>query len=88
MRISRFDVFIPGAFPEYTYVNRTFINSRTKEIRDPEREVSDALQQKGRVVLVSGPSKSGKTIVSYESAKSPNAPSRRSKNENYKWSRT
>jgi len=61
--ISRFDVFIPGDFPEYSYVNRMFINLRTKMPRDPEGEVSEAFQQKGIVLLIAGPSKSGKTIA-------------------------
>lgn len=63
MPLSRFDVFIPGAFPEHTYVNRTFTNRRTNLVRDPEREIADAFQQKGRIVLISGPSKCGKTIA-------------------------
>lgn len=63
MTLSRFDVFIPGDYPEHTYVRRTFVNLRTNIPRDPEEEVSEALRQRGRIVQVAGPSKSGKTIA-------------------------
>lgn len=63
MPISRNDVFNPWAFPEHTYVNRKFHNHRTHKLRDPEIEVSDAFKQKGLILQVTGPSKSGKTIA-------------------------
>lgn len=63
MALTRFDVFIPGDYPEHTYVRRKFINPRTRLPRDPEDEVREALNQRGRIVQVAGPSKSGKTIA-------------------------
>lgn len=49
------DVFTPGAFPENTYVDR--------QDAKYEREMKEALQSKGMLVSLSGPSKSGKTVL-------------------------
>ena len=49
------DVFVPGSFPEYTYVHRS-----AKGLEDILR---DALSTQGNVVSLSGPSKSGKTVL-------------------------
>lgn len=59
--ITRFSVFVPGAFPAYSYVRRTFKHARTGETIDPEKQISDALKQPGIIAQVVGPSKSGKT---------------------------
>ncbi len=48
-------VFTPGAFPNHTYVERT--------VDGLEQTVQDALATQGQVVSLSGPSKSGKTVL-------------------------
>lgn len=48
------EVFTPGAFPQYTYVERD---------EGREQRLRDALSVPGYVVSVSGPSKSGKTSL-------------------------
>jgi hypothetical protein len=48
-------VFTPGAFPLYTYVERT--NKRYEE------RLRDAIDTQGQVISISGPSKSGKTVL-------------------------
>jgi len=59
--ITRFSVFVPGSFPSYSYVRRTFRHARTGEDFDPESQIADALRQAGIIAQVVGPSKSGKT---------------------------
>lgn len=49
------DVFTPSDFPEHTYVARD--DDRL------ERRLRDALETPGEVVSISGPSKSGKTVL-------------------------
>jgi len=49
------DVFTPGAFPLHTYVERSD--------RNYEDRLRDALEIRGQVVSISGPSKSGKTVL-------------------------
>lgn len=49
------EVFIPGSFPEETYIERTD--------RNYEKDLADALSMDGIVVSISGPSKSGKTVL-------------------------
>lgn len=49
------DVFVPGSFPEYTYVQRSSKNY--------EQTLRDALSTPGQVISLSGPSKSGKTVL-------------------------
>lgn len=49
------EVFTPGAFPTYTYIER--------EQDRFETALSDALNTPGQVVSLSGPSKSGKTVL-------------------------
>lgn len=49
------DVFTPGHFPEHTYVERADVGL--------EQRLRDALDTPGEVVSVSGPSKSGKTVL-------------------------
>lgn len=53
--LSAHDVFTPGAFPEHTYV------ARGEE--DLEEKLRFALRTKGQIVSLSGPSKSGKTVL-------------------------
>jgi hypothetical protein len=55
LKLFATDVFTPNAFPEHTYV-----------VRDGERlerELRQALQTPKVVVSISGPSKSGKTVL-------------------------
>ena len=59
--ITRFDVFVPGAFPQYSYVNRVFTNKRTNLAFNPESQISNVLRQSGMIAQIVGPSKSGKT---------------------------
>ena len=59
--ITRFSVFVPGAFPQHSYVRRTFRHGRTGEDFDPESQIAEALQKPGIIAQVVGPSKSGKT---------------------------
>ena len=49
------DVFIPGSFPTETYIQRSD--------KDYETVLRDALSIDGMVVSISGPSKSGKTVL-------------------------
>lgn len=55
MPLKATDVFVPGAYPEYTYVER--------EGDQLENTLRDALDTPGQVVSLSGPSKSGKTVL-------------------------
>ena len=55
MSIRAQDVFTPGAFPQYTYVERS-----QQGLEDTLR---DALDTPGQIVSLSGPSKSGKTVL-------------------------
>lgn len=59
--LTRFDVFVPGDYPRYSYVKRKFQHRRTGEIVDPEKQIIEALKQRGMIAQVVGPSKSGKT---------------------------
>jgi hypothetical protein len=59
--ITRYDVFVPGAFPQYSYVSRVFHRPRTQKLFDPEEDIKKALKQTGMIAQVVGPSKSGKT---------------------------
>jgi len=59
--ITRFTVFVPGDFPQHSYVRRVFKHRRTGEKMDPEGMIGDALKQPGIIAQVVGPSKSGKT---------------------------
>src|SRR4051794_13681015 len=49
------EVFTPGSFPTHTYVERS--------AREAETRLRDALSVPGQIVSVSGPSKSGKTVL-------------------------
>lgn len=55
MTLTVYDVFTPGDFPAHTYVERG--EDRL------EQRLRDALSTPGEVVSVSGPSKSGKTVL-------------------------
>lgn len=52
------DVFQPNTFPEYTYVKRTINGRETYEDR-----LKKALRTKGVLTLITGASKSGKTVL-------------------------
>jgi hypothetical protein len=55
MALKATEVFTPGAFPVHTYVERT--------ANRLEQSLRDALDTPGQVVSISGPSKSGKTVL-------------------------
>jgi archaellum biogenesis ATPase FlaH len=55
MKLFATDVFTPNQFPEHTYIERP------KE--DLERKLRNALATPNVVVSISGPSKSGKTVL-------------------------
>src|SRR6266550_6293280 len=55
MTLRATDVFTPGAFPQYTYVERAEDGL--------EMSLADALSTQGQIVSLSGPSKSGKTVL-------------------------
>jgi hypothetical protein len=55
MKLFATDVFTPNQFPEYTYIERP------KE--ELERKLRQALETPNVVVSISGPSKSGKTVL-------------------------
>lgn len=52
------DIFQPTSFPEYTYVNRKIDGRETYESR-----LRKALKTKGLLTLITGSSKSGKTVL-------------------------
>src|SRR4030095_4925005 len=49
------EVFTPGALPEYTYYNREKYNL--------ESRLLEAIETKGMIASIAGPSKSGKTVL-------------------------
>src|ERR1700680_4135508 len=49
------EIFTPGSFPTHTYVERSDQAAETK--------LRDALSVPGQIVSLSGPSKSGKTVL-------------------------
>lgn len=53
--LTAFDVFTPNDQPTHTYVERYAAMT--------ERSINDALRSKGTVLSLSGPSKTGKTVV-------------------------
>jgi len=53
--LTAHDVFVPSSFPEHTYVSRGG--------DDLEDKLRFALKTKGQIVSLSGPSKSGKTVL-------------------------
>jgi hypothetical protein len=55
VKLRATDVFTPGAFPVHTYVERTQEGLETA--------LADALGTPGQVISLSGPSKSGKTVL-------------------------
>lgn len=52
------DVFVPNAYPEYTYVSRSIDEEETYE-----EKLQRALRTLGLLTLISGSSKSGKTVL-------------------------
>lgn len=54
-RLRITEVFTPGAFPSHTYVERAH--------KRYEERLHDAIETPGQVVSLSGPSKSGKTVL-------------------------
>jgi hypothetical protein len=55
MKLKATEVFVPGSYPQYTYVER--------EGERLESTLRDALETPGQLVSLSGPSKSGKTVL-------------------------
>ena len=62
MTLKATDVFTPGAFPEYTYIDRS-AKPGDKKSQNLEQLLRDALDTKGQLVSLAGPSKSGKTVL-------------------------
>lgn len=55
MALKATDVFTPGAYPDYTYVQRSD--------QQLEQALRDALDTPGQIASLAGPSKSGKTVL-------------------------
>jgi len=55
MQLKAQEVFVPGAYPQHTYVARSADGF--------EDTLRDALSTPGQVISLSGPSKSGKTVL-------------------------
>ncbi len=55
MALKATQVFTPGSYPEVTYVQR--VNERLAQ------SLKDALDTPGQIIALSGPSKSGKTVL-------------------------
>jgi hypothetical protein len=55
MALKPTEVFVPGAYPIHTYVER--------EEKRLEQSLADALATPGQLISLSGPSKSGKTVL-------------------------
>jgi hypothetical protein len=55
MSLKAQEVFVPGAYPQHTYI--------TRKAEGLEDSLKDSLSTPGQVVSLSGPSKSGKTVL-------------------------
>lgn len=55
------DVFRPTSFPKYTYVDRCFSNGNTYEAK-----LKKALRSSGRLISITGASKTGKTVLCHK----------------------
>jgi hypothetical protein len=55
MALKAREVFVPGAYPQHTYIKRA--------AQDLETALSDSPNTPGQIVSLSGPSKSGKTVL-------------------------
>jgi len=55
MYLKATEVFVPGGYPTYTYVERSDVRI--------EQRLRDGLEDVGKFVSISGPSKSGKTVL-------------------------
>lgn len=55
MALKSNEVFVPGAYPQHTYINRSG--------QGLEQMLRDSLDTPGQIVSLSGPSKSGKTVL-------------------------
>lgn len=55
MTLKATDVFVPGAYPQHTYV--------TRAAEGLEETLRDSLSTAGQIISLSGPSKSGKTVL-------------------------
>lgn len=55
MALKVTDVFVPGSYPQHTYVERA--------AQGLEETLRDSLATQGQIVSLSGPSKSGKTVL-------------------------
>lgn len=55
MALKATEVFVPGAYPQHTYIHRA--------AQGLEQTLRDAIHTPGQIVSVSGPSKSGKTVL-------------------------
>jgi hypothetical protein len=57
------DVFVPGRLPEFTYVDRQPRDPETGTEVDLELAVKDYLDERGAILTVHGPTKTGKTVL-------------------------
>lgn len=57
------EVFQPKAFPKMTYIDRSFDEDSTYE-----EELQDDLEDTGTLVVITGASKSGKTVLCHKFA--------------------
>ena len=55
------DVFRPTSFPKYTYIDRRFSNGNTYEAK-----LKKALRSSGRLISITGASKTGKTVLCHK----------------------
>src|SRR5262245_56673753 len=55
MSLRATEVFVPGAYPQHTYVQRSGLGL--------EQVLRDAISTPGFLVSLAGPSKSGKTVL-------------------------
>lgn len=55
------EIFRPTSFPKYTYINRTFANGNTYESK-----LKKALHSSGRLISITGASKTGKTVLCHK----------------------
>lgn len=55
------DIFRPTSFPKYTYINRMFANGSSYEAK-----LKKALHSSGRLISITGASKTGKTVLCHK----------------------
>lgn len=61
VRVS--DVFVPGRLPRYTYIERSAQDPQSGQHIDLSLAVTDYLEERGAILTVYGPTKTGKTVL-------------------------